>query len=482
MATAIPHNDAHATAWSAAAATGGAIVRAHSETSVGIVSDTRAIAPGCAFVALRGETHDGHDYIEDAEARGATLIVTERGRSSAVAKAAVVEVADTLVAWGDLARAHLRAWRRGREKLGRSGVIAITGSAGKTTTKELCAALLGAACHKTAGNLNNRVGVPAVLFGARADHAYVVLEMGMSVPGEIAKLAAIAEPDVALVTNVGVAHAEGLGGGRADVAREKGFLYEALGSNGAAIVNADDAAAMGQLTRTFARRSESFGHGASASYRLVDRAAGGAGGSRLTFERPKGKKPETLRIDFPLVGEAAAIDFLAALAAAEAASGVSLPPDAIESALGGVRLEGRGAVRALVDGTLVIDDTYNANPDSMRAALKNLAEIAGARRKIVVFGEMKELGPVAREEHDRLGSEIAAAGVTLGIGCGGLIDLALDRAEKQGIRVIKTPCTDAAAKVADAEIRAGDVVLVKGSRSVGTEKVVLALVNSRGAA
>lgn len=481
MATPIPPNRARTTTWEVAAATGGAVARARGDgaLAIGITTDSRAVVPGAAFVALRGETFDGHDFLPEAIAAGATLLVVARGRGRDLPGVDVVEVDDTLVAWGAIARTRLREWRR---KSPRGVSVAITGSAGKTTTKEICAALLSTAgpCHKTAGNLNNRIGLPAVALGLDDGHAFAVFEMGMSVPGEIAAMAAIAEPDVAVLVNVGVAHAEGVGGGRAEVAREKGALLEALSRRSTAIVNADDPAAMGQIARTRARTVETFGRAEGASYRLVGRASLGPRGSRVTVMR-RGKV--TIELDFPLIGDAAALDLLAALAAAEAAHGAPLSPAAVQSALStSLEVAGRGSLRSLADGTLLLDDTYNANPDSMRAALGALKELAshGKRRAVAVLGEMKELGALAETEHEALGRELVLAGVACVIGCGGLVDLALDRASKDGVLVFRTASTEEAAEVACREVRAGDAVLVKGSRSVGTERVVSALVSARG--
>ncbi len=482
MATPIPQNHARMTIWEIAAATGGDVLRAGGEgeagaTAVGLTSDSRAVVPGSAFVALGGQSYDGHAFVRQAIDAGAALVVVHRGRGPSIGNAGVVEVDDTLAAWGAMARTHLRAWRR---RSTRGTTIAITGSAGKTTTKEICAALLATAgaCHRTAGNLNNRIGLPAVAFGTLDAHTYAVFEMGMSQKGEIAAMAAIVEPDVAVLVNVGLAHAEGVGGGRAGIAREKGALFEALTRRSFAVVNADDAAAMGQIARTRAINVSTFGRAEGATYRLVGRTSLGARGSRVSVMR-RGKV--TIELDFPLIGEAAAIDLVAALAASEAAHGSPLSPAAIQGALStGLSVTGRAEVRTLADGTLVIDDTYNANPQSMHAALDALSELAAARRKVAVLGEMKELGALAREEHERLGDELVLAGVSFVIGCGGMVDLALDRAEKAGITVFRARTADEAATVACREVQAGDAILVKGSRSVGTEHVVAALVGARG--
>ncbi len=501
MATPIPPNRARWSAWSVVAATGGTWLRRGSAghddagTGAGIMSDSRAVTPGAAFVALRGDAHDGHVFVDAAIARGASLVVVERGHAPSTSVACdVVEVSDTLVAWGALAAAHVRAWRRGRAATSEAAsVVGITGSAGKTTTKELCAALLATdgPCHATPGNLNNRVGLPAVCFGLERDHRHAVLEMGMSVAGEIAQLAAIAPPDVAILLNVGVAHAEGVGGTRQGVAREKGAIYEALDAHGVAIVNLDDAAAAGQMARSRAGREVTFGRAEGAAYRLVARTPRGADGSRLVIVRSGGERSAgPLTVDLPRVGEAAALDFVAALAAAEAASGVTFSAPRIAVALAGLAAPtGRAAIVALADGTWLLDDTYNANPASMRAALATLRELAGdgapggrvRRRMVAVLGEMKELGPSAQAEHDTLGDAVAEAGVALLIGCGGgLVEGALARAAAAGVAVLSCADAAAAARAACEAVLPGDVVLVKGSRSVQTEGVVQSLAQARG--
>jgi UDP-N-acetylmuramoyl-tripeptide--D-alanyl-D-alanine ligase len=297
----------------------------------------------------------------------------------------------------------------------------------------------------------------------------------MSLRDEIAQLAEVAPPDVAIVTNVGMAHAGGVGGSRADVAREKGALYAALPASGTAIVNADDAAASGQLARSRAGRAASFGRSPAASYRLVERHPLGERGSRVLVARPEG---EPLDLVLPLVGEAAAIDFVAALAAAEAAADQVLPSAVVVEALSGLRaIEGRAHVRTLSDDVVVLDDTYNANPASMHAALGTLRELALARsgRAVAIIGEMKELGARSAYEHEALGEAVALAGVALAIGCGGAARATLERASRGGVAVIDAPDVATAAREAVANVRGGDVVLVKGSRSVGAEMVVKAL-------
>ncbi|MBX3192320.1 MAG: UDP-N-acetylmuramoyl-tripeptide--D-alanyl-D-alanine ligase [Labilithrix sp.] len=473
MATPIPINRARFAVDDAAAATRGMIVKRGGAEATSVTTDSRAVTTGSLFVALRGEKIDAHAFVVSALEKGAAIAVIERSRISAeeyarvgrLDGATVIEVDDALVALGDLARAHLERWRAPDKR-----VLAITGSAGKTTTKELAATLFGAVgpTHFTAGNLNNRVGVPFVVFGLESAHRYAVLEMGMSLRGELDAIASFARPDVSIVTNVGVAHAEGVGG-REGVMHEKGAVYRALAEGGIAIVNADDAFATRAAEGTRGR-VVTFGVG-SAAYRLVRREARGDAGSRVVIATPA----RELEVTLPLPGEAAAIDLVAALAAQEAATGVSLSPDRIEAALAAVRLPGRATVSRLGGDVVILDDTYNANPASMRAALATLAEIAGGRRRVVVLGEMKELGDHAEREHDALGDAVAEAGVALAIGCGGLIGRALDRAAARGIEVVAAPSTEAAAAEAKARVRPSDAVLVKGSRSVGAERVVAAL-------
>jgi UDP-N-acetylmuramoyl-tripeptide--D-alanyl-D-alanine ligase len=470
MATPIPKNEAELSVRDAAAATGGEIVRDAGRAAKGIVSDTRAIRGGEAFVALRGETFDGHGFLSEATKRGAALLVVDRVDALPEGPS-VVRAKDTLAAWGDLAKAHLKKWRAEEKR-----IIAITGSAGKTTTKQLCAAILESVAETWAspGNLNNLVGVPAVIFALEARHRFAVIECGMSVRGEIARLAGIVEPDVAVITNVSVAHAEGVGGTRDHVAREKGAIYATAR---ACVYDADDTLATSLAEH--AARKIGFGRSARAEYRLLDRISRGPAGSRVTLERPceacvSPRAREIVELELPFVGEAAAIDLCAALAAAELACG-AVAQDALDAAMKRVtNVEGRAGILDLGD-VLVIDDTYNANPASMRAALSILADVAGTRRRVAVLGEMKELGETARDEHIALGDALADAKVALAIGCGGLANATMQRARERGVEVAVCENVADAAIEATKRVRAGDVVLVKGSRSVGAELVVARL-------
>ena len=479
MATQIPANRASFDALEVARATGGSVVR-HTPGRVarGVATDSRMTAPGSAFVALRGVTFDGHAYVDSAIDAGAVLVVVERGRVPHGESADVVEVGDTLSALGALAGAHLASWRRAHPL---SRVVAVTGSAGKTTTKELCAALLGRVgpCHRTRGNLNNRVGVPSVLFGIEPHHAFAVVELGMSLPGEIATLGAMVEPDVAVLTNVGLAHAGGVGGSLQDVAREKGALFERIRPGGVAVANSDDSSVAGELRRASQARVVTFGSGPRADYALQARRSLDVDGSIVTVRRPGGR-PMDVRLR--LVGEAAAVDFVAALAAAESATGTVLDEDRVrEAVLDVAPVEGRLQLRHLERGIRVLDDSYNANPTSVRASLDALVELARGRR-VAVLGEMKEIGPAEAEEHDSIGTAVAEAGVGLLVSCGGLANRIAKRAALLGVDVIVTADASEAARAVLDALQPDDTVLVKASRSVGAERVVEALVRAHGEA
>jgi UDP-N-acetylmuramoyl-tripeptide--D-alanyl-D-alanine ligase len=475
MATPIPKNDAPFTVWDLAAATRGDLTRLPDERASvqGLVTDSRTVIAGNAFVAVRGERFDGHDFLGFAIERGATAVVVEKGRGVPEGNVAVIEVNDVLTAFGLLARAHLQRWRR--THAGQASVVAVTGSAGKTTTKELLLAILSAVgpTHGTTGNLNNRVGVPAVALGVTSER-YAVFELGMNVPGEIAALASIVEPDVSILLNVGVAHAEAFGGSRAGIAREKGAIFEALGEAGVAIVNVDDDAARAELFRTRARHV-GFGTSSGADVRLVRREAASMRGSVVTIDR----RGETFDISLPALGDAVAMDLLAAIAASDALVGHPIPLPVIAQAVQAWHPPGgRSVTIELLGDILVIDDSYNANPASMRAAFATLEEArrSGRSRAIAVLGEMRELGSISTREHEELGAELVRHGVDLVIGCGGAIDATLRRAAAGHLPVKCAGNADEAGAMVATEARPGDVILFKGSRGAAVERALAALV------
>jgi UDP-N-acetylmuramoyl-tripeptide--D-alanyl-D-alanine ligase len=474
MATTIPTNRASFTAWELAAVTGGELTRLPDEEArvAGLVTDSRALVPGNGFVAVRGERFDGHQFLATVIERGARAVVVEKGQLVPDGPVAVLEVGDVLDAFGRIGRAHVRRWRA---QDGTRRCAALTGSAGKTTTKELVKAILSAIgpCHATTGNLNNRIGVPAVALGL-TDETYAVFELGMSVPGEIATLSGVVLPDVAALLNVGVAHAESFGGSRAGIAREKGAIFESLSRDGTAVVNADDVAARAQLLRTSASVI-SFGTSRDADVRLAKRESSGLGGSRVTVQR----RGETFEVFLPVVGEVAAIDLVAAIAIADSTVGRVTPAAVIAAAVGAWEPPpGRAVAVRLSGDVLAIDDSYNANPASMRAALAVLADFrrSGRSRVIAVLGEMRELGAIAAREHDDLGAEVARHGVDLVIGCGGAADAVLRRAETSGVAVRYAANAEAAGQIITDEARAGDVILFKGSRGAAVERALAALI------
>ena len=438
-----------------AAAVNGRLVGAD-VTVEGVSTDTRAIAKGALFIALAGERFDAHDFLDQAMAAGAgALLVADAGKLPAGVSAVVVD--DTRLALGRLAA----AWRA-RFAL---PVIAVTGSNGKTTTKEMIAAILkvahGAAVLSTRGNLNNDIGLPLTLLGLSAAHRAAVIEMGMNHPGEIAYLAPIGAPTVALVTNAQRAHLEGMGD-LDEVAREKGAIFSGLPAEGVAVINADDAyaeywrgVAAGRPVRSFA----------------IDGAADVVGKVRqhgletaIDLSAPEGEVHIALRIP----GRHNAGNAVAAAAACLAA-GVPLAAVAagLESFSG---VKGRLQRRAGKLGAEILDDTYNANPDSVRAGIDVLASTIG--RKLLILGDMGEIGEACAQYHDEIGGYAKSQGVDL--------LFALGEATKAAVRNFGDGArhfchVDKLIAAADKELGPDTTVLVKGSRFMKMERVADAL-------
>lgn len=424
--TPIPSNQAMFTLAQVAEHTGGRVVGDPNRVVKGVCTDSRQANADTIFVALRGERHDAHRFVEEVAKTGAAMLV-ERGRAAGDA----VEVDDTLVALGDLARAHRRAWK--------GTLVAITGSAGKTSTKELTAAALrgtGKRVRATLGNLNNRIGVPMTLLTLEPDDEVAVIEMGTSEPGEIAELARIGEPDVSLVTCVAVAHTEGLGDVDA-VGREKRALLKNAKKK---IVNADDPQLRDHGTLRF---------GTEGDVAIVEWSFEGDR-TRGVFEVGGERVEARLR----LVGEAAVRNAAAALAVAHA-----LGLDLREAATGMESVEPvAGRMRPIAVGEgLVLDDTYNANPLSMKLALETAARIAEQRdaKLQAVLGDMKELGAESAQAHrevralaERLCSEVVFVGTEM------------------------AAAGPAMADADEVDIQLAGVLLVKGSRSMRLERVV----------
>ncbi|HEY8393952.1 MAG TPA: UDP-N-acetylmuramoyl-tripeptide--D-alanyl-D-alanine ligase [Thermaerobacter sp.] len=444
-----------------AAAVGGRVVAGDPATVVtGAAVDSRRVRPGDLFFALPGRRADGHAFVAAALAAGARAAVVQREVDAP--GGALIRVADTLAALGELAR-----WlRRQRPDL---AVVGITGSLGKTTTKEMTAAVLGRRFRvlKTEGNYNTEIGLPLTLLGLEPGHEAAVLEMAMRGPGEIARLASIAEPRVGVVTVVAESHLEFLGS-LERVAAAKAELVEALPSGGVAVLNADDPRVLAMRERT-AARVLTYGRG-DADVQAAAVESLGPAGSRFILRYGGGEVPVHLAVPGP-----AAVT--CALAAAATGVALGLPLEEIAAGLGQVRPAAmRNEVRPVGAWTLYID-CYNASPTSTVAALTALREVAGARRAVAILGDMFELGDLAEEGHRRVGRHAArTANVLLAVGQWAPAVLEGWR-EAGGDPGAAAAYPDKAALIADLDrwLRPGDAILIKGSRGMEMERVVEAL-------
>ena len=441
----------------------GRITSGDAEAVIGnVVTDTRTLGPGDFLVALRGPRFDAHDFLADATARGATGAIVERGRSPRGDRPpGVVEVDDTLQALQDLAHAV-------RVDAG-TKVVAITGSAGKTTTKEAIAELLSARFRvvKNKGNLNNHIGLPLSLMQLRAGPDVAVMELGMNHAGEISTLVAIAEPDVRVWTNVGDAHL-GFFASPDAIADAKAEILERAGPENVLVSNADDPRIVARA-RGFAGRTLTFGTTEGATVRAVDVEDRGVAGMRARMRTPAGERT----IETPLLGRGNLSNVLAAAAVALDA-GIEL--DDIVPAIARLQpAERRGAVRRLRDGITLVDDSYNSSPTALRRALEVIARDTGASRKVAVLGEMLELGDHAARLHRESGRAAAEAGLSLLYTVGGAPAKAMaDAAIAAGLpasAVTHFDKSDAAAPAVAAAVRSGDLVLVKGSRGTRTDVI-----------
>jgi len=453
------------------AATGGTLARLGQATRFpGVTTDSRALAAGELFVAIRGDTHDGHAFVGDAAQRGAGAVVLERPLEEGVSGCGVIVVRDTLAALGNLAAFHRRRHR--------PRVVAITGSNGKTTTKEMLAAILERALGsgrvlRTTGTQNNLVGLPLTLLRLADADVVAVLELGMNGPGEIWRLAEIAEPDVGVVTCVSPAHLERLGSLHG-VAEAKAELYRRLRPSATAVVNADDPLVTAAAD-AFPGRKVPFGTLGGvpvAAAGIADRGLDGIE-FRLVLERQE----TPVRLAVP--GRHNVTNALAAAAAAHAL-GVEL--DAMRAGLEAFQPPGmRMEVTQLPTGVTVLNDAYNANPASMAAALRTLASSRG-RRRLAVLGEMRELGTEAARAHRELGAAAAAANLDRLFVLGEHAEEVRAGAEGAGMapdRIVVAQSHDALAARLQAHCRPGDLVLLKGSRGAAMEEVLRRLETER---
>ena len=423
----------------------------------GVTTDSRKVQEGCLYVALRGERFDGHDFVSAAVGAGAAGCVVERQVETGFSQ---LIVPDCRRALGDLAR----AWRR-RFSL---PLVAVTGSNGKTTVKEMIASIL-ARQHNvlaTRGNLNNDIGVPLSLFELGSEHQAAVIEMGANHAGEIDYLAGIALPDVAVVNNAGPAHLEGFGD-LPGVARAKGELFMRLRADGTAIINRDDD--FYELWRTLAgeRKVLSFGFHDQADFQARRESPAATGEEIFILHTPQGDS----RVRLSLVGRHNTLNALAAAAACYA-EGIDLA-DIVAGLERVVPVAGRLQLMCGLRGALVCDDTYNANPLSLKAALEALSDLPGPRW--LVLGDMGELGPEGERLHREAGALARASGVQRLFGLGRLCQAAVESFGTGGQHFARVEDLLAALLP---EISKEHRVLVKGSRAMRMERVVQALVDN----
>lgn len=451
-------------ALSDAATTLNASVTGADVSFTGVSTDTRTLAPGDLFVALRGERFDAHDFVPEALARGACAAMVRSDFSLARGDAPLLRVADTRIGLGQLAAAWRKRWR--------GKLVAITGSNGKTTVKEMVASILRAGAGENAvlatqGNLNNDIGVPLTLLKLRANHRYAVIEMGMNHAGELEYLSRMAAPDVALVNNVQRAHL-GMFADIGAVARAKAEIFVGLPRGaGVAVINADDQHAA--LLRTLTQDYECLEFGLEkpapirASYTLH------VNGSEMAVTTPKG----AFQIRLPLPGLHNVRNALAATAVAFA---VRQELNSIAAGLERVAsVKGRLVRKAATNGATLIDDTYNANPDSAAAAIAVLAAAPGER--ILVLGDMGEIGADAAELHAEVGARARAAGIEHLFTLGELSRSASAAFGGHGAHYTELTALTSALR---AMLRPEVTVLVKGSRFMAMERVVEALAEETG--
>lgn len=445
--------------------TGGSLLRGVPSAIVDCVStDTRSLPEGALFVALSGDNFDAHDFLENAvEAGASALLVSQLTKYTEDCPAAVIHVENSLKALQELAFHY-------RRSLPDLRVVGVTGSNGKTSTKDFLRAVLGDGGNVSAtlGNLNNHIGLPLTMLRAEEHHRAAVWEMGMSNPGEIERLAEIAGPDVAVVTHIGTAHIEFMKS-REAIAEEKGMLVEAIGKDGLVVLHADD-----DYSALLAERSAA---------RVVT-AGIDSGDVRAENVRPSEQGirfdliagNERAEVGMPVAGRHMVVN---ALLAAAVAIDFGRNVADIAEALANVELTGGRLQRRSIGGLSFLDDSYNANPDSMRAALETLAEIDCPGRHIAVLGRMAELGDLEKREHRALGAAAvdAGVGVVIGVGEAGemIVEGARGHSAAEAVSAIEH-ASDQAAAAAYLKSHADrdDVVLVKGSRSAAMEQVIQA--------
>lgn len=503
MATPIPQNTAKFSLEEVLRVTGAGCDAPSDLKFEGVATDTREHLSGKLFVALKGGQFDGHRYVDAAVRAGVRAVLVEE---SVPAKVPVLRVPSTLTALGELAGAHRRRFE--------GPVIAVAGAAGKTTTRALTRSLMECvfpgSVLSTPGNLNNRVGVPMVLLGLEPRHRALVIEIGTNLPGEVRVLTQIAQPDVAILTLIDLEHTEGL----VDldgVEKEESAIFETAPR--VAIGNGDDERVRRVLFRATAKQRVTYGFGGECDYRIDRLQLGDALRSEFAYTTPHG----AFQLRVPWLPRPSALALMAAIAASESVAERSLSPSEVASVLESTAWQepGRLTLVELADETLVLDDSYNANPASVRAAITTAAEMASHRggRLHLVLGEMRELGTLAVEEHQRIGALLASvdyASLTAVSGAarwfipdlrpGASLATTFDAGSARATTPASSPDdaepnvtapnltqrgsffddSASAARSLLPRVAPRDVVLVKGSRGTRTDEVVAALIESRG--
>lgn len=426
--------------------------------AVEVSTDSRDLPRGCLFIPLQGERFDGHSFINAALEGGAAGCFTARERESYRPDKFYIKVRSTQRALWDLARYYKRMFP--------IPFVAITGSVGKTTTKDMTAAVLGARyrVHKTEGNFNNDIGVPLTLLKLRREHEVCVVELGMDHAGEIDGLAGLVEPDMALITNIGDAHIENLGS-RENIFKAKCEIFPHLKPDGLAILNGDDPM-LATLRRTLPQRTLLVGSGEGLDYTARNLDSDGDSHISCQVRTPR----EQFQVDIPALGRhmiystlmAAAVGEALGMAADEITRGVSaFLPTKMRMNL--IRCGG---------DIVILNDAYNANPQSMRAAAAVLGDARG-RRRVAVVGDMKELGPGGEQFHRAVGGYFAQAGTDRLIAVGDLARFIAEGAKSAGLEQADYyPTVDEAKNALLREVRSGTTILVKASRSMAFEKIV----------
>ncbi len=432
--------------------------------ATGYSIDTRTLAPEDLFFAIRGERYDAHDFVATAFERGACAAVIARSHVSDFLELArthtLLLADDPLLALQTLATAVRRHWNK--------RVIGVTGSAGKTTTKEALAEILGARFHvlKSHGNLNNEFGMPLQLLKLEPEHEVAVVEMGMSHIGEIAALARIAHPDWGVITNIGTAHAQNFPDGVAGIARAKYELVQSLPASGIAFLNCDDLY-VGQFGRDFHGRSIYFGLGPCADPSASNIEELGTAGVRFTVTAGD----EQATVTLALLGRHNIWNALAGIAVGLAAG---IPLGECAAAAGRLRPPDKRGEVLHINGATVINDCYNSNPEALKSMITTLAAMP-AKRRILVAGEMLELGEGAAALHDACGKAAAEQGIDIVIGVRGNAKYLVAGAQEAGAEALFFASPKEAGEWLKAELKQDDAVLLKGSRGVGLEQALKTL-------